>query len=159
MGAGAGVQQAGHCVSQPHLLLVRYHGAQDWLKALPVHPDLELPNELLRTTLAHHLRKTFLRVVGVPELLHTGCLCGLSDDKPLTEQHMAGCAHGGHRTERHDRVVRLVGSLAKHAGCRRVVIEPRPPEHTPRQGYIRCATIPLCYCYIIQESVYAVTPA
>ena len=26
MGAGAGVQQAGHCVSQPHLLLVRYHG-------------------------------------------------------------------------------------------------------------------------------------
>ena len=34
-----------------------------------------------------------------------------------------------------------------------------PPEHTPRQGYIRCATIPLCYCYIIQESVYAATPA
>ena len=107
---------------------LRAPGAQDWLKALPVHPDLELPNELLRTTLAHHLlvpRKTFLRVVGVPELLHTGCLCGLSDDKPLTEQHMAGCAHGGHRTERHDRVVRLVGSLAKHAGCSRVVIEPR----------------------------------
>ena len=50
---------------------LRAPGAQDWLKALPVHPDLELPNELLRTTLAHHLlvlRKTFLRVVGVPEL-------------------------------------------------------------------------------------------
>ena len=63
--------------------------------------------------------------MGVPELLHTGCLCELSDDKPLTEQHMAGCAHGGHRTERHDRVVRLLSSFAKHAGCSRVVIEPR----------------------------------
>lgn len=103
-------------------------GATLWTQALPVVPDFELPNEELRATLAHHLllpRHVFCRVVGVPSQHRQGCLCTLGEDKPLTEQHLAGCGQGGHRSERHDRVVKLIASIVKRAGCSRLEIEPR----------------------------------
>ena len=62
---------------------------------------------------------------GLTAQLLLGCLCNLGQDKPLTEQHLAGCAHGGHRTERHDRVVKLMSSIATQSGCSRVTVEPR----------------------------------
>jgi hypothetical protein len=104
-------------------------GATHWLQVLPVVPDFQLTNEELRATLAHHtlLPQAFLlRLLGLPRALHqAGCNCGLAKGKAFTEQHLAGCGYGGHRTERHDRVVKLTASIVKRAGCSRVQVEPR----------------------------------
>jgi hypothetical protein len=127
------MQAAGYDAEELELVRVKWTelhapGATHWLQALPIHPDFELDSEELQATLAHHLllpRSVFLRVLGLPKELQDGCLCNLGTAKPLTEQHMAGCGHGGHRVERHNNVVRLIKSILKQAGCSRLTIEPR----------------------------------
>jgi hypothetical protein len=77
--------------------------------------------------LAHHLllpRRDLHRLFGLPAQLQLGCICPLSADKPLSEQHMAGCAKGGYRTERHNRVVKLLEQLARCTGYSNVRREP-----------------------------------
>jgi len=106
---------------------LRAPGACDWLQALPIVANMELPTDMLRVVLAHHLllpRKLFFKVVGLPLELQRGCLCGIDKDTPLTEQHLAGCGYGGEVISRHNEAVKVLEQVAKWAGCSKIVKEP-----------------------------------
>ncbi len=126
--------QQENLVLRARMLSQTQEGAGEFLLAVPMERELEIPPEPFRWALRHRLLSTAVQEEDAARFV---CRCGAKApgaDKMAIGEHALNCKDGGEHIHRHDAVVDVMADMLRAAGLR-VEKEPRGLfDGIPKQG-------------------------